>query len=82
MFGIGHIDLGPLAYGFIMFIGIWVLWIKLLRFQLISLFASAGVFWLVFSLHGGSMAGGFSAMIAALLFDVIVFPPWKRKAKS
>ena len=32
------------------------------------------VFWLVFSLHGGTMAGGFSAMIAAALSSM--FFPW------
>jgi K+-sensing histidine kinase KdpD len=78
MFGLGHLDLGPIVYGVIMFIGILVLWYKLIHFKWISLVASAAVFWLVFSLHGGTMAGGFSAMVAALLFDIFVFPPWKK----
>jgi hypothetical protein len=78
MFGLGHIDLAPLLYGVVMFIGLWLLYIKLCRLQIVSLFVSAFVFWLVFSLHGGSMTGGMAAMVCALLFDLIVFPPWRK----
>jgi K+-sensing histidine kinase KdpD len=78
MFGLGHIDIGPLIYGTVMFIGIWLMWLKLVHMKLISLLASISIFWLVFSLHGGTMAGGFSAMICALLFDFFMFPPWRK----
>jgi hypothetical protein len=79
MFGLGHIDLGPLLYGIAMFIGVWVMWIKFIRLQWLSLIASAAVFWLVFSLHGGTMAGGFAAMICALLFDLTLsFMKWRK----
>ena len=64
---LGHIDLAPLLYGFIMFVGIVVMWLKLISGRWLSLAADIGVFWLVFSLHGGTMAGGFAAMVAALL---------------
>jgi hypothetical protein len=65
--GLGHIDFGPVLYGFIMFIGITVMWFKLTSGRWLSLMIDIGVFTLVFSLHGGTMAGGFAAMIAALL---------------
>lgn len=65
--GLGHIDFGPVLYGFIMFIGITVMWFKLTSGRWLSLMIDIGVFTLVFNLHGGTMAGGFAAMIAALL---------------
>lgn len=70
MFGLGHIDMMPLFYGVIMFLGIWSMWAKLMSGNIFGFAIEAGVFWLVFSMHGGTMAGGFSAMIAALLFGV------------
>ena len=65
--GLAHLDFGPLMYGGIMFIGIAVMWWKLTRGHWLSLFIDITVFALVFKLHGGTMAGGFAAMIAALL---------------
>jgi hypothetical protein len=64
---LGHFNFGPLIYGVIMFVGIAVLWFKLSTGRWLSLMIDIGVFALVFSLHGGTMAGGFAAMIAALL---------------
>lgn len=72
MFGLGHIDLAPLFYGIIMFLGIWSMWHKLTTGRFFGFVTEAGVFWLVFSLHGGSMAGGFAAMIAALIAGLII----------
>lgn len=71
---LAHLDLMPLFYGVIMFLGIAYMYHKLLRGQFISVGMDIFVFWLVFSLHGGSMAGGFSAMIAAALSSM--FFPW------
>jgi hypothetical protein len=62
----------PLVYGVIMFLGLLVMLIKYLRGSWLSLAVDISVFWLVFQLHGGSMAGGFSAMIAALLAGLVV----------
>jgi len=62
-----HLNLGPLIYGVIMFVGIAVMWWKLKNGRWYSLTIDLGVFSLVFWLHGGTMAGGFAAMIAALL---------------
>lgn len=70
---LSHIDFGPLFYGLVMFLGLMVMYIKLIRGSWLSLAIDIGVFWLVFKLHGGSMAGGFAAMIAAMLSGM-VFP--------
>lgn len=72
MFGLGHIDLMPLVYGCIMFLGIWSMWAKLMNGKLLALIIEIAVFSLVFSLHGGTMAGGFAAMIAALIAGFVL----------
>jgi hypothetical protein len=64
---IPHLDVMPLIYGLIIFLGLWSMWSKLVNARFIAFIIEAGVFWLVFSLHGGTMAGGFAAAIAALL---------------
>jgi len=66
--GLAHLDVMPLFYGIIMFLGIWSMWHKLTNGNFMGFIIEGGVFWLVFSMHGGTMAGGFSAMIAALMF--------------
>ena len=66
--GLAHLDVMPLFYGIIMFLGIWSMWAKLMSGNFMGFIIEGGVFWLVFAMHGGTMAGGFSAMIAALLF--------------
>jgi hypothetical protein len=70
---LSHVDFMPLIYGVIMYLGIYVMWYKLTHGKWISLLIDIIVFALVFKLHGGSMAGGFSAMIASLLAG-ITFP--------
>lgn len=77
---LGHMDLMPLIYGIIMFLGIWSMYHKLTTWQLFGFAVEAGIFALVFSLHGGTMAGGFAAMIAALLAGQIL--PRLRNRKS
>jgi hypothetical protein len=67
MFGLAHIDAMPMVYGVVIFIGLWSMWAKLVNGAFIALTIEVSIFWLVFSLHGGSMAGGFAAAIAALL---------------
>jgi hypothetical protein len=69
---LGHMDLMPLFYGILMFLGIWSMYHKLIHGHWLRLFIEAGVFTLVFVLHGGTMTGGFSAMIAALLAGLIL----------
>lgn len=70
---LSHIDWTPIVYGLLMFIGLWVMYAKLIAGKWLSLFIDIAVFWLVFKLHGGTMAGGFSAMICAMLAGFI-FP--------
>lgn len=65
--GLGHLDFTPLFYGVVMFLGIWSMWHKLQTGKWFGFFVETGVFALVFLLHGGTMAGGFAAMIAALI---------------
>jgi hypothetical protein len=67
MFGLAHIDILPLLYGITIFVGLASMWRKLINFQVLPLIIEVSVFWLVFSLHGGTMTGGFAATIAALL---------------
>ena len=71
---LAHLDLMPLLYGIVMFLGLAYMWHKVLNGQIISVGMDIFVFWLVFSLQGGTMAGGFSAMIAAALSSM--FFPW------
>ena len=68
-----HLDLGPLLYGLIMFVGLLVVWWKITRSMWLSVAIDIAVFVVVFKLHGGTMQGGFAAMIAALLAG-LVFP--------
>ena len=68
-----HLDLGPLLYGLIMFVGLFVVWWKITRGMWLSVAIDIAVFVVVFKLHGGTMQGGFAAMIAALLAGLI-FP--------
>ena len=67
------INFSPMIYGLVMFIGLFVMYYKLINLKLISLLIDILVFTVVFKLHGGTMSGGFSAMIAALLAGLI-FP--------
>jgi hypothetical protein len=67
VFGLAHFDVTPLIYGVVMFLGIWSMWRKLVAFKILALITEVSVFALVFTLHGGTMAGGFAAMTCALL---------------
>lgn len=72
MFGLGHLDLAPLLYGVVIFIGLWSMWSKLVTGKFLSFIAEVSVFVLVFKLHSGTMAGGFAATVAALLAGVFI----------
>lgn len=75
---LSHIDLGPLFYGVVMFIGLAIMFVKLKHGKLLSVGIDFAVFWLVFTLHGHSMAGGFAAMICAMLAGLF-FPMMLRR---
>lgn len=64
---LGHLDFAPILYGLVMFLGLLVMEWKLTTGRWLGLIVDIAVFALVFKLHGGTMAGGFSAMVAALL---------------
>lgn len=72
MFGLGHIDVGPLFYGIVIFIGLYSMWWKLTHGRYIAFLAEIVVFVLVFKLHGGTMAGGFAATVAALIAGLVI----------
>lgn len=64
---IPHIDLAPLIYGIVIFLGILSMFYKITSGRFVAFVIELTVFILVFKLHGGTMAGGFAATIAALL---------------
>lgn len=68
-------------FGVVMFLGLLVMWWKFTTRRWFGLVIDIGVFALVFKLHGGAMAGGFSAMVAALLAGVF-FPMLVGRRKS
>lgn len=70
---LSHVDFGPVVYGVVMFLGLFVMLFKFMHGRWASLFIDIAVFALVFKLHGGTMAGGFSAMVCAMLAG-LVFP--------
>lgn len=72
MFGLGHIDMGPLLYGVVIFLGLYSMWWKLTHKRLLGFIVELTVFILVFKLHGGTMAGGFAATVAALIAGVVI----------
>lgn len=79
--GLAHIDTTPLFYGVVMFLGLWSMWHKLTHRQFFGFVVEVSVFALVFRLHGGTMAGGFAAMVCALLAGS-VFPRALAKKKT
>ena len=76
---LAHIDFMPIVYGVIMFTALAYTWHKLCHGKFISVGIDMFVFWLVFTLHGHSMTGGFAAMIAAALSSIF-FPMIARRA--
>ena len=73
-----HGSLEPLIYGVIIFLGLFSMWWKFTRGKYLALVIEVSVFILVFKLHGGTMAGGFAATVAALLAGIIM-PMFLRK---
>lgn len=80
MFGLGHIDVGPLLYGVVIFLGLYSMWWKLTHGRLLGFIVELTVFILVFKLHGGTMAGGFAATVAALIAGVVI--PFTLRSKK
>ena len=74
-----HGSAEPILYGLVIFFGLLITLNKLLRGEFLSFMCDITVFWLVFTLHGHSMTGGFAATIGALLAGVF-FPRMIRGA--
>lgn len=73
-----HGSFEPLIYGLVIFLGLLSMCWKLRSGQWLAFFIEVFVFWLVFSLHGHSMTGGFAATIAALLSGLVIPFMFKR----
>lgn len=80
MFGLGHVDIGPLIYGVVIFLGLYSMWWKLTHGKYVAFIVELVVFVLVFKLHGGSMAGGFAATVAALIAGLVI--PYTPRSNS
>lgn len=74
-----HGSFEPLIYGLVIFLGLLSMCWKLRAGQWLAFFIEVFVFWLVFSLHGHSMTGGFAATIAALLSGLVIPLMFRRK---
>jgi hypothetical protein len=70
---LSHFGLEPLVYGVIVFLGLALMWWKLITLHLVSLAIDIVVFIAVFSMHGGTLQGGMAAAVAALLAGIF-FP--------
>lgn len=77
---LSHIGLEPIIYGIIVALGLLILWVKFMLRRWLSLAIDLGVFYLVFTMHGGSMTGGMAAAVAAMICG-LVFPFFLRKAR-
>ena len=62
----------PLLYGVLIFLGLSSIYWKLKTGRYLSFAVECGVFWLVFSLHGGTVTGGLAATVAALLSGIAI----------
>ena len=67
-----HGSFEPIIYGVVIFLGLYSMWYKISRGKFLAFVIEVFVFILVFKLHGGTMAGGFAATIAALLSGLII----------
>jgi len=64
---LSHLDLQPLFYGIVIILGIAVVILDIVRGKLLAATLGVGIFTLVFWMHGGTLTGGMSAAVAALI---------------
>ncbi len=76
---LAHLGLEPIVYGVVIFAGLALMWWKLTTGRWLALTVDIAVFVLVFKMHGGTMAGGMAAAVAALLAGMI-FPLFLRRS--
>ena len=67
-----HGSLEPLLYGALIFLGLSSMYWKLRTGRYLGFAVEASVFWLVFTLHGGTVTGGLAATVAALLSGIAI----------
>lgn len=76
----GHIDAAPLFYGVLLAVGIFSMLRKMLTFDFFTLAVEVVVFYVVFSMHKGTLTGGMSAAICALIVGLFfkMFIKWSK----
>jgi len=76
----GHIDAAPLFYGVLLAVGIFSMLRKILKLDLAALAVEVIVFYVVFSMHKGTLTGGMSAAICALIVGMFfkLFVRWSK----
>lgn len=79
MYGLIHASFEPLFYGVVIFLGILSMILKFKHGMYLAFVCEVLVFWLVFTLHGETMTGGFAATVASLLAGI--FLPWILRSK-
>ena len=62
-----HIDAGPLFYGLLLALGIFSMLHKVRTYQWLVLAVEIATFYVVFSMHKGTLTGGMSAAVCALI---------------
>lgn len=62
-----HIDAAPLFYGVLLAIGVFSMLHKVKTSQWLTLAVEIFTFYVVFSMHKGTLTGGMSAAICALI---------------
>lgn len=69
-----HGDFAWLLGGLIVFLGLMVFLVKLVRGHVLSVVLSVIVWIFVYKIHGGTNSGIMTATVAALMFDVFGLP--------
>lgn len=69
---LSHVDMTPIFYGLILALWAMVIIIHIVKFQILAVIIDISAFWIVFSMHRGSMTGGMAATVCGLLLSLIV----------
>lgn len=69
---LGYLSYEPVLYGLIIIGGLATIVWKIARFSITSAVLEITIFWLVFTLHGGTMTGGMAAAVAALIGGFLI----------
>jgi len=66
-------NMEPVVYGGLMFIALMVLLLKAWLEHYVAIAADVAVFVVMFLIHGGTLTGGLSAAVTAMLFSIASF---------